>query len=48
VLAAYDYKRCITGIAISELLLASHIVPWATDPKQRMNPRNGLCLNGTA
>jgi putative restriction endonuclease len=20
-------------------------VPWAADPKQRMNPRNGLCLN---
>jgi putative restriction endonuclease len=45
VLAAYDYKCCITGIAIPELLVASHIVPWARDPKQRMNPRNGLCLN---
>lgn len=45
VLAAYDYKCCITGLAIPELLVASHIVPWATDPKQRMNPRNGLCLN---
>src|SRR5207248_1803837 len=45
VLAAYDYKCCVTGIAVPELLVASHIVPWATDPKQRMNPRNGLCLN---
>lgn len=45
VLAAYDYKCCITGIAVPELLVASHIVPWAADPKQRMNPRNGLCLN---
>jgi len=45
VLAAYDYKCCITGMAVPELLVASHIVPWAKDPKQRMNPRNGLCLN---
>jgi putative restriction endonuclease len=45
VLAAYDYKCCITGIAVPELLVASHIAPWASDPKQRMNPRNGVCLN---
>src|SRR5438067_11978733 len=45
VLSAYDYKCCVTGLAVPELLVASHIVPWAADPKQRMNPRNGLCLN---
>ncbi|HXG49124.1 MAG TPA: HNH endonuclease [Methylomirabilota bacterium] len=45
VLAAYDGKCCVTGLAVPELLVASHIVPWADDPKQRMNPRNGLCLN---
>ena len=45
VLAAYDYRCCITGLAVPELLVASHIVPWARDSKQRMNPRNGLCLN---
>jgi putative restriction endonuclease len=45
VLSAYDYKCCVTGLAVPELLVASHIVPWASDPKQRMNPRNGLCLN---
>lgn len=45
VLAAYDYKCCITGINFPELLVASHILPWASNPKQRMNPRNGLCLN---
>ncbi|MBP7141272.1 MAG: HNH endonuclease [Opitutaceae bacterium] len=45
VLAAYDYKCCVTGLGVPELLVASHIVPWAKDPKQRMNPRNGLCLN---
>ncbi len=45
VLAAYDGACCITGIAIADLLVASHIAPWAMDKKNRMNPRNGLCLN---
>lgn len=45
VLAAYDHRCCITGIDNPELLVASHIVPWSMDPAQRMNPRNGLCLN---
>jgi putative restriction endonuclease len=45
VLSAYDFKCCVTGLAVPELLVASHIVPWASDHKQRMNPRNGLCLN---
>lgn len=45
VLAAYDNKCCVTGLDVPELLVASHIVPWAQDPNQRMNPRNGLCLN---
>src|SRR2546423_731155 len=43
--AAYDYKCCINGLAVPELLVASHIVPWASNAKQRMNPRNSLCLN---
>jgi putative restriction endonuclease len=45
VLAAYGSKCCITGCSVSELLNASHIVPWAIDVKNRTNPRNGLCLN---
>lgn len=45
VLAAYDAKCCITGLAIPQLLCASHIVPWAADVHNRVNPRNGLCLN---
>jgi putative restriction endonuclease len=45
VLAAHDHKCCITGLAVPELLVASHIVPWAADTRHRMNPRNGLCLN---
>ena len=45
ILSAYDYQCCITGLAVPELLVASHIIGWAKDRKQRMNPRNGLCLN---
>jgi len=45
VLAAYDAKCCITGLAVTDLLCASHIVPWSVDLKNRTNPRNGLCLN---
>lgn len=45
ILATYDNKCCITGISNPELLIASHILPWAKDQKNRMNPMNGLCLN---
>jgi putative restriction endonuclease len=45
VVAAYDAKCCITGLDIPELLNASHIVPWSVDIPNRVNPRNGLCLN---
>jgi putative restriction endonuclease len=45
VLSAYSYKCCITGLAIPELLIASHIVPWSLDPKNRLNPKNGLLLS---
>jgi putative restriction endonuclease len=45
VLAAYGMRCCITGLAIPQLLNASHIVPWSVDVKNRTNPRNGLCLN---
>jgi putative restriction endonuclease len=45
VLAAYNYQCCITGLEIPELLNASHIIPWSKDETNRVNPRNGLCLN---
>ena len=45
VLSAYSYRCCITGISVPDLLIASHIKPWAVDEKNRLNPRNGLCLN---
>ena len=45
VLSAYGFRCCITGLAVPELLVASHIVPWRDDPSNRLNPRNGLCLS---
>ncbi len=45
VLASYHQKCCITGLAISNFLVASHIVPWSKNKKERLNPTNGLCLN---
>jgi putative restriction endonuclease len=38
--------RCgITGLPIRELLVASHILPWSTHEAERLNVRNGICLN---
>lgn len=45
VLSAYGFRCCVTGLSNRQLLIASHIVPWAADPAQRLNPRNGLSLN---
>lgn len=46
VLRSYQQSCCITGINIPELLVAGHIIPWAQDEKKRLNPRNGLLMNG--
>ena len=45
ILSSYGDACCVTGIAESALLVASHILPWSKNPKERLNPRNGLCLN---
>jgi len=45
ILASYDGKCCMSGVTTPELLIASHIVPWSSDVKNRLNPRNGLCLS---
>ncbi len=38
--------RCgISGLAVRELLIASHILPWGKREKERLNVRNGLCLS---
>ena len=46
ILSAYENKCCITGLAIPQLLVASHIIPWASREDTRTDPRNGLLLNG--
>lgn len=45
ILSIYNYTCCVTGINIPSLLVASHIVPWSKSVENRLNPRNGLCLN---
>lgn len=45
VLSNFNDQCCITGIDRKELLVASHIIPWANDADNRLNPQNGLCLN---
>lgn len=47
VLANYGGKCCVTGMNIPQILRASHIVAWASDKRNRMNPENGLCLSAT-
>ena len=47
ILANYDCRCALTGIDIPQLLLASHIIPWAdkSHKKDRLNPCNGICLS---
>jgi putative restriction endonuclease len=45
VLTAYGARCCITNLAIPELLVASHILPWSQFEKERLDPCNGLCLS---
>lgn len=45
VLSAYNHRCCITGLSTPKLLVASHIIPWKSDAKNRLNPKNGLCLS---
>ena len=47
VLNSYNNRCCITGLNQKQLLIASHIKPWAVSDErtERTNPANGLCLN---
>ncbi len=45
ILASYNERCSITGISITSLLVASHIIPWSKNTKERLNPKNGICLN---
>jgi putative restriction endonuclease len=45
VVANYSGKCAITGIDLTELLFASHIIPWSKNEYERLNPENGICLS---
>jgi len=45
VLASYNATCCISGLKNENLVIASHIIPWSKDTKNRLNPQNGLCLS---
>ena len=44
VLATYESKCAFCKIDETELLSASHIIPWNKDEQRRADPRNGLSL----
>ena len=46
-LVTYESSCCVTGLNIPGILRASHIVGWAEDEANRLNPANGLCLSAT-
>ncbi len=45
ILSSYNATCCISGLQHEKLVIASHIVPWSEDTKNRLNPQNGLCLS---
>lgn len=45
ILNLYEKRCALTGINIPTLLVASHIIPWAVNQQERLNPENGLCLS---
>lgn len=47
VLSSYCASCAVTGIKITECLVASHIVPWSEGKQSRTNPQNGICLSAT-
>jgi predicted restriction endonuclease len=45
VLTSYGNRCAISGIAVRDLLVASHIIPWSQSVERRADQSNGLCLN---
>lgn len=44
VLASYDFACSFCGLCLTEMLTASHIIPWKCDESRRADPRNGIAL----
>jgi len=45
ILKTYENHCAVSGIDLPDLLVAGHIVPWADDEHNRLNPENGICLS---
>ncbi len=45
VLNAYNGRCAVTGLAVRDLLIASHIIPWNAAEQHRLDPQNGIALN---
>jgi putative restriction endonuclease len=45
VLNNYGNRCAVTGLPVRVLLIASHILPWSGHEAERLNVRNGICLN---
>ena len=45
VTSIYSNKCAVSNIDLPELLIASHIIPWSANEKERLNPSNGICLS---
>jgi len=45
ILKTYANRCAVSGIDLTELLVAGHIVPWADNETERLNPENGICLS---
>lgn len=44
IMAGYGAACAVCDLPLPQLLVASHIVGWAVDQANRMNPTNGICL----
>lgn len=44
-IANFNGRCTITGFNNTDFLIASHILPWAKNVENRLNPQNGLLLN---
>lgn len=45
VLSSYEFRCAISDIAVPELIVASHIIPWRIADERRADPKNGIALN---
>lgn len=44
ILASYRSRCSVCSLPETNLLVASHIIPWAVNISIRINPKNGICM----